>query len=192
MDELSDRLLDRLIEKTFEHMAQDERLAFVEGLFEDMSLESQERCLRRMLLALPRQGAERAGLGPPLMQGWLGPPFIRRAMEDISPRDIGPWRMCCRVMAEVDRASRLEALDTARPARVFSALADETRIKIVKLLSEGEKHVDELARRLEAPQSTVSHHLRVLKEVELVRAEKRGRSIYYSIDPSFETTRSDK
>ena len=91
-------------------------------------------------------------------------------------------------MAEVDRASRLETLDARRPARIFGALSDETRIKIVKLLSEGEKHVDELAQRLEAPQSTVSHHLRVLKEAGLVRAERRGRSIYYSIDPSLEKT----
>ncbi len=186
MDELSLSLLDRLIEKTFENMTQDDRLAFVERLFEDMPPESQERFLRRMLQALPLDEAERAGFGPGMMQGWRGPPFMRRTMGDYSPRDIGPWRMCCRMMAEVDRASQLDALDAAQPARVFGALSDETRIKIIKLLSDDEKRVDELTRRLETPQSTVSHHLRVLKEAGLVQAEKRGRSIYYSIAPSFE------
>lgn len=192
MDELSISLLDRLIEKTFENMTQDERLSFFERLFEDMPVESQERFLRRMIQALPREGAERAGFGPPAMKGWHGPPFMRRATEDYSPRDIGPWRTCCRMMAEVDRASRLDVLDASRPARVFGALSDETRIKIIKLLSGDEKHVDELARRLETPQSTVSHHLRVLKEAGLVRAEKRGRSIYYSIAPAFEEVASDE
>ena len=192
MDELSISLLDRLIEKTFENMAQDDRLAFVERLFGEMPVESQERFLRRMLQALPREGAERAGLGPPMMRGWRGPPFMRLAMKDYSPRDIGPWRMCCRMMAEVDRASRLDVLDAAQPARVFGALSDETRIKIIKLLSEDEKHVDDLARRLETPQSTVSHHLRVLKEAGLVRADKRGRSIFYSIAPASEEVATDE
>ena len=85
------------------------------------------------------------------------------------------------MMTEVDHASHLGAEDAARPAQVFGALADETRIRIIKLLSRSEERVDDLTRALDVPQSTVSHHLRVLKEAGLVNADKRGRSTYYSI-----------
>jgi DNA-binding transcriptional ArsR family regulator len=186
MDELSIGLLDWLIEKTFEDMTQDERLAFVERLSSEMPLASQERFLRRMLQTMAHKGAGQKGFGPPGFRAWPGPPFMDRAMEAYAPQDIGPWRACCRMMTEVDRASQLQTLDASRPVRVFGALSDETRIKIVKLLSEDEKNVGGLAQRLESPQSTISHHLRVLKETGLVRAERRGRSIYYSIDPSLE------
>ncbi len=187
MDELAIRLLDRLIEKTIEGMTQDERIEFVERLFSEMPLPGQERFLRHMLQAL-HEGAGRKAFHPPGSWTWAGLPFMRHAMEAYTPQDIGPWRTCCRMMVEIDRASHLDALDANQPARVFGALSDETRIQIVKLLSEGEKHVGELARRLESPQSTVSHHLRVLKEAGLARAERRGRSVYYSIAPSLEKT----
>ena len=85
------------------------------------------------------------------------------------------------MMAEVDQAAHLDRLDAARPARLFSALGDETRIKIVKLLSEGEQNVEDLTRLLDVAQPTISHHLRVLRENGLVQGEKRGRSVYYSL-----------
>jgi DNA-binding transcriptional ArsR family regulator len=66
-------------------------------------------------------------------------------------------------------------------AQMFNGLADETRVKIVKLLSKGEFTVDELVELLDVPQSTTSHHLRVLKEANLIQGEKRGRNIYYSL-----------
>ncbi|NKQ36584.1 MAG: winged helix-turn-helix transcriptional regulator [Chloroflexi bacterium] len=74
--------------------------------------------------------------------------------------------------------------ETADIARVFNAMADETRLKIVKLLSEREYGVDELVRELGIAQSTTSHHLRVLKEAGIVRGEKRGRSVFYSLIPA--------
>lgn len=180
MDELSTTLLDRLIEKTFENMNQEERLAFVERLFSEMSVEGQERFLRRMLRGLSREETEPDRVGAPPAD-WPGPPFMRRAIQDHSPRDIGPWRTCCRMMMEVDRASQLDALDAARPVRVFGALADETRLKIVKLLAERERSVDEIAALLAIAQSTTSHHLRVLKDAQLIAAEKRGRNMFYSL-----------
>ncbi len=66
-------------------------------------------------------------------------------------------------------------------ANMFNGLADETRVKIVKLLSKGEFTVDDLVDVLGVPQSTTSHHLRVLKEANLIQGEKRGRNIYYSL-----------
>ena len=180
MSDLSNTLLKGLIDEAFKNLTGDERLAFVERLFSELPIESQERVLRVLVRELAAPESGRLGPDSGLRdQSW--PPFMREARRDLSPSDIGPWRTCCRMMAEVDRASQLDSLDAARPARVFGALADETRIRIVKLLSEGEQRVDDLTRSLDIPQSTVSHHLRVLKEAGLVHAEKRGRNIHYSI-----------
>ncbi len=68
-----------------------------------------------------------------------------------------------------------------QPARVFAALADETRLSIVRLLQEGPKHVDELVRALALAQSTVSHHLKVLKDAGLVQSERHGRQVQYAL-----------
>jgi len=92
------------------------------------------------------------------------------------------------MMIRIDQASQLEALDAAEPARVFSALADETRLKIVKVLMTGEQRVDSLTRALKLPQPTVSHHLRILREAQLVQNQRRGRSIYYSLAPSWQVS----
>ncbi len=172
MDDLSTTVLDRLIEKTFETMAQEEKLAFIERLFMEMTPENQARFLSRMIRQV---SGEPAGLPEAV------PIFMRQAIGDMQPQNIGPWQRCYRMMIKIDRAAHVEALDATDPARIFSALADETRIKIVKLLTKGEMRVDSLTQALNTPQSTVSHHLRILKEAELVRAEKRGRRIYYSL-----------
>ncbi len=180
MSDLSGTLLKDLIDEAFKNLTAEERLAFVERLFGELPIDNQERVLRTLIRDLSTPESERSGRGAATQdQSW--PPFMRAARQDLAPRNIGPWRTCCRMMAEVDRASQLDSMDAARPARIFGALADETRIRIIKLLSHGEQRVDDLTRSLDIPQSTVSHHLRVLKEAGLVHAEKRGRSIHYSI-----------
>lgn len=67
---------------------------------------------------------------------------------------------------------------------VFKALADPTRLRLVELLSEGEKAlcVNALARALGVTQSAVSQHLRVLRQAGLVKGERRGQSVHYSLD----------
>jgi DNA-binding transcriptional ArsR family regulator len=182
MDELSEQLIDRLIAKTFENMDSEQRLAFVERLFSGLPVESQERILLRLLNGAS-PAADRAfaeGESPGKGRGPFTP-RMRHRMWGHAPHEFGPWSLCRRVMMDVDRAARLDRLDAARPARLFSALGDETRIKIVKLLSEGEQNVDDLTRLLDLSQPTISHHLRVLRENGLVQSEKRGRSIYYSL-----------
>jgi len=66
-------------------------------------------------------------------------------------------------------------------AEVCQALADPTRIAILYELSDGEKNVGELAEALGCNRVTVSRHLRVLRERAIVRTERRGVSIYYSL-----------
>jgi len=67
-------------------------------------------------------------------------------------------------------------------ARVFGALADPTRQHILKLLREkDEMTVTDIAGNFELTQPTISQHLRILKEVGVVKARKSGQYVYYRI-----------
>ena len=87
----------------------------------------------------------------------------------------------------------MDEIDTL--AEIFKALADPTRLRLVKLLSErvpgevepdkcggGPLCVNALAHRLGITQSAVSQHLRVLRQARLVKGERRGAFVHYSLD----------
>ena len=71
----------------------------------------------------------------------------------------------------------------ARAVALFHALSDETRLEIMEMLRGGERCVCELTDELDAAQSRLSFHLRVLKEAGLVTDRKEGRWSYYAIVP---------
>jgi len=66
--------------------------------------------------------------------------------------------------------------------KVFKALADPTRRKILRLLNEGDKPAGEISDRFEVTAATMSHHFNVLKDAGLVRTRKSGTSVIYSLD----------
>ncbi len=66
-------------------------------------------------------------------------------------------------------------------ARIFKALSDETRLRILALLSSGELCVCDLMAALELPQSTVSRHLAYLRNAGLVDDERRGVWMFYRL-----------
>jgi ArsR family transcriptional regulator len=68
-----------------------------------------------------------------------------------------------------------------RRARVIKALAHPSRLLIVDKLAEHERSVGELTALIGSDMSTVSKHLSVLKNAGVVKDEKRGASIYYSL-----------
>lgn len=68
-------------------------------------------------------------------------------------------------------------------ARVFKALADENRVKILEMLIDGERFAGSLLEELEVSQPTLSHHMKLLCDSGLVNSRKDGRWIYYSISP---------
>ncbi|PMQ00832.1 MAG: transcriptional regulator [Dictyoglomus sp. NZ13-RE01] len=65
---------------------------------------------------------------------------------------------------------------------VFKALSDETRRKILKLLSERDMTAGEIAEKFEKSWATISHHLDVLKQAGLITDERRGKYIVYSLN----------
>ncbi len=71
---------------------------------------------------------------------------------------------------------------TARKrSKFFKALADETRLRILRLLEVREMCVCEVMVALDLTQPTASHHLGLLENVGLVRNRKEGRWVFYSI-----------
>jgi ArsR family transcriptional regulator len=74
-------------------------------------------------------------------------------------------------------------LDVTRAARLFHALSDETRLRILARLRRGERCVCELTDALDAAQSRLSFHLRILKDAGLVTDRREGRWSYYSANP---------
>lgn len=71
--------------------------------------------------------------------------------------------------------------NTAAKARLFHALSDETRLEIIDQLQGGERCVCELMDTLDAAQSRLSFHLRVLKDAGLVADRREGRWSYYEL-----------
>lgn len=67
-------------------------------------------------------------------------------------------------------------------AETFQALGDSSRIQIVWALSKGELSVNDIAELVGMSQPAVSHHLRTLRNLRLVRVRKDGRSAYYALD----------
>lgn len=67
-------------------------------------------------------------------------------------------------------------------ARTFQALADPTRVRILAHLAEGELSVGHLAGRLRMTSSAVSHQLRLLRRMRLVRRRREGKRVFYALD----------
>ncbi len=68
-------------------------------------------------------------------------------------------------------------------AEVFKALCDENRIKILQLLQGGEKCACVLLDDLHITQPTLSHHMKILCDSEIVVGRKEGKWTHYSISP---------
>ncbi|MBT2690750.1 winged helix-turn-helix transcriptional regulator [Bacillus sp. ISL-47] len=67
-------------------------------------------------------------------------------------------------------------------SQTFKALSDPTRLRILHLLFHGEYSVNEIAEKLSLLQSTVSHQLRFLKNLRLVKFRREGTTLFYSHD----------
>ncbi|HLS10283.1 metalloregulator ArsR/SmtB family transcription factor [Lentibacillus sp.] len=67
-------------------------------------------------------------------------------------------------------------------SQTFKALGDPTRIRILHLLFQNEYSVNQIAETLHLRQSTVSHQLRFLKNLRLVKYRREGTTLYYSHD----------
>lgn len=83
---------------------------------------------------------------------------------------------------EFDIEQELENEFLFELADFFKIFGDGTRIRILQLLLAGEKNVGELAEALDMSQSAVSHQLRILRQNDLVKYRKEGKTVFYSLD----------
>jgi ArsR family transcriptional regulator len=72
-------------------------------------------------------------------------------------------------------------VEVAGLSELFSALGDEVRTKILYLLSADEMCVCDLAEALDLSLPAISHHLRLLKLLRLVKYRREGKMVYYSL-----------
>jgi ArsR family transcriptional regulator len=87
----------------------------------------------------------------------------------------------------------LRARDQSRLVAAFKALADPTRLEILRFVAAqaGAVCVCDIVSRFDLSQPTISHHLKVLREGALLRSSKIGIWAFYEIDPDAETLLAD-
>jgi ArsR family transcriptional regulator len=85
---------------------------------------------------------------------------------------------CLKVCTQV---RKIDEEELTAEMKVFKAVADATRLKILKLLSSGELCIGELMLALKRPQSSISHNLSVLEDAGLVKERKEGKWCRYRI-----------
>ena len=78
-------------------------------------------------------------------------------------------------------ASRAPAPDVRDAARLFKALGDETRLRIIALLAHGELCVCHIHDALDLPQPNISRHLAVLRAAGVVEDRREGHWVYYRL-----------
>jgi DNA-binding transcriptional ArsR family regulator len=79
-------------------------------------------------------------------------------------------------------AAVLDERTAAQVAELFRAFSDTSRVRIISALTAGELNVSALAEAAGISESAVSHHMRGLRQMRLVRARKDGRQVFYCLD----------
>lgn len=75
-----------------------------------------------------------------------------------------------------------DPLQPERCAQLLAALAAPERLRIVRLLADGERNVTQIVEAVGVAPLNVSHHLTVLKTAGLIRGQKRGRFVWYALE----------
>jgi DNA-binding transcriptional ArsR family regulator len=82
----------------------------------------------------------------------------------------------------VKKQAELGVDEFVRLAELYKNFSDPTRLRILYELSHGELHVQDIAEKIGMSQSSISHQLRILRNVRLVRFEKEGKNVRYALD----------
>ena len=74
------------------------------------------------------------------------------------------------------------SINTSILADIYSALGDASRLGIVIYLLDKEAKVSDIAKQTELSQPLVSHHLRLLRDLRILKSTKKGQCVFYSIN----------
>jgi ArsR family transcriptional regulator, lead/cadmium/zinc/bismuth-responsive transcriptional repressor len=107
--------------------------------------------------------------------------------SDVQPRPAEPTDLCDVTHLHPARVAELRRLlidehAVVDLAETFRALGDPTRVRMLDALSHGELCVCDLASLVGLSESAVSHQLRLLRSLRLVRPRRDGRMVYYALD----------
>jgi len=89
--------------------------------------------------------------------------------------NMSSYNCCSNSSAESRQVESLSA--------ILKVVAEPSRLKLLCILNKGEHCVCEIMEHVDFSQSLVSHHLRDLKDIGVVKDEKRGQRVYYSLLP---------
>jgi len=113
----------------------------------------------------------------------MSKPKLNKRLVRLISSGICPAEDASKYAAELkqiaDEVAKVETID--KQGRFFKALADETRLRILKLLEVREMCVCEVMVALDLTQPTASHHLGLLENSGFVKARKEGKWVFYSI-----------
>ena len=116
----------------------------------------------------------------------MSKPKLNRRLKRLISSRICPGEDALKYADELKQlADKVASVETAdKKSRFFKALADETRLRILRLLEVREMCVCEVMVALDLTQPTASHHLGLLENAGLVKDRKEGKWVFYSIaDP---------
>lgn len=103
-------------------------------------------------------------------------------MPEAGPIDVCDLEVVHEEAVSAVLRSRVDDDEVADLADIFRVLADPTRLRIVEALAARELCVCDLAAVVGSSPSSVSHHLRQLRQLKLVRYRREGRMAYYRLD----------
>lgn len=81
------------------------------------------------------------------------------------------------VKQELDKEKNIDFL-----SKIYKALGDPSRLRIIYVLSKSSLCVCDIATLLDMTQSSISHHLRILRDLNLVKFKREGKLVIYSLD----------
>ena len=84
--------------------------------------------------------------------------------------------------ARTPEPNTLDERTAAQVAELFRALSDTSRVRLIAVLCDCQMNVSALAEAVGISESAVSHHMRGLRQMRLVRARKAGRQVFYCLD----------
>lgn len=110
-------------------------------------------------------------------------PRISKRLRHLISSGICPAEDASKYVSELKQLADevADRVSVAKQSRIFKALSEETRLRILKLLAVREMCVCEIMVAMDLTQPTASHHLNILQNAGLVKDRKEGKWVFYSI-----------
>ena len=109
----------------------------------------------------------------------MAPNYFGRPYNSLSK--VGDVQLICYPIADSSLGSADRLTPPNSTIRLYRALGDESRLRILKLLAEGDRYLTEIANELELSKPTIKHHLASLRSAGLVTVTDQGNMTYYSL-----------